>query len=393
MPSTRFLDSLQVIRATDWDALHDGHNPFVSHAFLSGLEEHGCLREDWGWQPQHFTLWDGDVLMGAIPGYLKTNSHGEFVFDHAWANAYARHGRDYYPKWLGAVPYSPVTGPRLLARHDSDRATLLAALCAQLPLLNVSSAHVNFHSASDEALFGDDWLLREDVQFQWQNPGDWATFEQFLGAMDHKHRKNIRQERAKVARQGITFRVLQAVAQFRERDAQTPVALMGYLNPVEIHGYAAFADAAVKAGVDGVLLVDLPPEEAGDAQQAFEAAGLALVLLASPTTSEARADKLMALARGYLYYVSFAGVTGASERLDSDAASARLQALRKRASVPVVAGFGIKDAASAAAMARQADGVVVGSALVAVLAEAGSAEDAAQRAAAFLAPLRQALDA
>ena len=208
MPSTRFLDSLQAIRATDWDALHDGHNPFVSHAFLSGLEEHGCLREDWGWQPQHFTLWEGDTLVGAIPGYLKTNSHGEFVFDHAWANAYARHGRDYYPKWLGAVPYSPVTGPRLLARHDSGRAALLLALREALPALDVSSAHINFHSAGDEALFGDDWLLREDVQFQWHNPGDWSTFDQFLGAMDHKHRKNIRQERAKVARQGITFRVV-----------------------------------------------------------------------------------------------------------------------------------------------------------------------------------------
>ncbi len=187
--------------------------------------------------------------------------------------------------------------------------------------------------------------------------------------------------------------VLQAVAQFRQRDAQTPVVLMGYLNPVEIHGYAAFAKAAVTAGVDGVLLVDLPPEEAGEAQQAFDAEGLALVLLASPTTSPARADKLLALARGYLYYVSFAGVTGASDRLDSEAASVRLQALRERAAVPVVAGFGIRDAASAAAMAREADGVVVGSALVAALAEATSAEEAAQRAHAFLAPLRQALDA
>lgn len=208
MPSPRLLDSLQSIPATDWDALHDGQNPFVSHAFLSGLEQHGCLREDWGWQPRHFTLWEGDSLVGAIPGYLKTNSHGEFVFDHAWANAYARHGRDYYPKWLGAVPYSPVTGPRLLTRHDSGRATLLSALREALPALDVSSAHINFHTAVDEALFGDDWLLREDVQFQWQNPGDWATFEQFLGAMNHKHRKNIRQERAKVTRQGITFRVV-----------------------------------------------------------------------------------------------------------------------------------------------------------------------------------------
>ncbi|KAG1385718.1 hypothetical protein G6F59_017241 [Rhizopus arrhizus] len=141
MPSTRCLDSLQAIRATDWDALHDGHNPFVSHAFLSGLEEHGCLREDWGWQPQHFTLWEGDTLVGAIPGYLKTNSHGEFVFDHAWANAYARHGRDYYPKWLGAVPYSPVTGPRLLARHASGRAARRLALREALPALGLSSAH------------------------------------------------------------------------------------------------------------------------------------------------------------------------------------------------------------------------------------------------------------
>ncbi|MBK0027962.1 tryptophan synthase subunit alpha [Stenotrophomonas sp. S48] len=187
--------------------------------------------------------------------------------------------------------------------------------------------------------------------------------------------------------------VLQAVAEFRQRDTQTPVVLMGYLNPVEIHGYAAFAQAAVQAGVDGVLLVDLPPEEAGEAKQAFDAAGLALVLLASPTTSDARAQTLLSLARGYLYYVSFAGVTGASERLDSQAASARLQALRAGARVPVVAGFGIKDAASAAAMAVQADGVVVGSALVAALADAASPEQAAQQAHAFLAPLRQALDA
>ena len=187
--------------------------------------------------------------------------------------------------------------------------------------------------------------------------------------------------------------VLQAVAEFRQRDTQTPVVLMGYLNPVEIHGYAAFAQAAVQAGVDGVLLVDLPPEEAGEALQAFDAAGLALVLLASPTTSDARADTLLGLARGYLYYVSFAGVTGASERLDSQAASARLQALRAHAKVPVVAGFGIKDAASAAAMAVQADGVVVGSALVAALADAESPEQAVQQAHAFLAPLRQALDA
>ena len=186
--------------------------------------------------------------------------------------------------------------------------------------------------------------------------------------------------------------VLQAVAQFRERDAQTPVVLMGYLNPVEIHGYAAFAKAAVDAGVDGVLLVDLPPEEAAELRAAFAQAGLALILLASPTTTDERLALLCEGAQGYLYYVSFAGVTGA-DRLDAGAANDRLHRIRQQSRVPVVAGFGIKDAASAADMAREAEGVVVGSALVAVLAEAASAQAAAQAARDFLAPLRSALDA
>ncbi len=208
MLEARFTDDLSSIPATQWDALHDGRNPFVSHAFLAGLEQHGCLREEWGWQPQHFTLWEDGALVGAIPGYLKRNSHGEFVFDHAWANAYARHGRDYYPKWLGAVPYSPVTGPRLLARHETIRAALLPALLDRLRGRELSSAHINFHTAADDKAFGDDWLLRQDVQFQWHNPGHWHSFDDFLAAMNHKHRKNIRQERAKVARQGISFRVV-----------------------------------------------------------------------------------------------------------------------------------------------------------------------------------------
>ena len=198
-------------------------------------------------------------------------------------------------------------------------------------------------------------------------------------------------ERA-LARGAGTQYVFDCVRQFRQRDADTPVVLMGYLNPVEIRGAERFARDAVAAGVDGVLLVDLPPEEAKDFQGAFDAAGLALVMLASPTTSDARGEMLSANAQGYLYYVSYAGVTGA-DRLDTGAASKRLAQLRASAKVPVVAGFGIKDAASAKAMAVDADGVVVGSALVSILVEAANAEDAAARAGAFLAPLRQALDA
>ena len=208
MADTRFLHRLADLTAADWDALHDGCNPFVSHAFLSGLEEHGCLRAEWGWRPRHFTVWDDGQLIGAIPGYLKDNSHGEFVFDHAWANAYARHGLDYFPKWLGAVPYSPVTGPRLLARDAATGKTLVEALRDEVGRMGWSSAHVNFHAADDDSAFGTDWLLREDIQFQWHNPGDWSDFASFLAAMDHKHRKNIRQERAKLARSGVSYRIV-----------------------------------------------------------------------------------------------------------------------------------------------------------------------------------------
>lgn len=198
-------------------------------------------------------------------------------------------------------------------------------------------------------------------------------------------------ERALARGAGLGY-VLETVAAFRRDDTTTPVVLMGYLNPVEIHGTARFAQNAIAAGVDGVLLVDLPPEEAAETREIFTVAGLALILLASPTTADVRLDSLSAMAQGYLYYVSFAGVTGASDRLDSSAASARLRDLRSRSQVPVVAGFGIKDAASAAAMAVEADGVVVGSALVAALGDAADADAAARTARTFLAPLRAALD-
>lgn len=207
-PELRVLQCLDEVPAAQWDALHDGGNPFVSHAFLAGLEQHGCLRPEWGWRPQHLALWRGDALVGAVPGYLKENSHGEFVFDHAWANAYARHGLDYFPKWLGAVPYSPVTGPRLLARDDADRRLLLQAIVGHARDAGLSSAHVNFHSEAEDEAFDADWLRRVDVQFQWHRQPGWGDFEDFLGAMDHKRRKNIRQERAKISRAGIGFRVV-----------------------------------------------------------------------------------------------------------------------------------------------------------------------------------------
>ena len=208
MPEARIHRALSEIPAADWDALHDGRNPFVAHAFLSGLEATGCLRDDWGWTPCHLALWEGDLLVAAAPGYLKSNSHGEFVFDHAWSHAYARHGLDYFPKWLGAVPYSPVTGPRLLARDEASKRALLDAIERFLQQSALSSAHVNFHDAEDEAVFDAGWLLREDIQYHWHHNAGWKDFEDFLGAMDHKHRKNIRQERRKVRDAGISFRIV-----------------------------------------------------------------------------------------------------------------------------------------------------------------------------------------
>jgi Uncharacterized protein conserved in bacteria len=176
MADVRFLPALAPIPAADWDGLHDGSNPFISHAFLHGLELHGCLRPDWGWVPHHATLWEDGRLVAAMPGYLKENSHGEFVFDHAWANAYARHGLDYFPKWLGAVPYSPVTGPRLLGHDDAQRMALLQGIVDHVGNTGLSSAHINFHLTDEARLFDGSWLLRQDVQFHWhRQPGGNAS--------------------------------------------------------------------------------------------------------------------------------------------------------------------------------------------------------------------------
>jgi len=213
MSAIRLLDSLADIDADHWDALHDGSNPFVTHAFLRGLESTGCLRAQWGWSSKHLTLWDGDALVGAVAGYEKSNSHGEFVFDHAWAAAWQRHRQPYYPKWLLGVPYTPVTGPRLLARDDRSRMMLLDALVTQTQRQALSTAHINFLPQDEDALAGDAWLARCDVQFHWNNIGGdgtprWRDFADFLDAFVHKRRKAIRQEREKVHRAGFSFRIV-----------------------------------------------------------------------------------------------------------------------------------------------------------------------------------------
>ena len=185
--------------------------------------------------------------------------------------------------------------------------------------------------------------------------------------------------------------VLGWVRTFRQRDADTPVVLMGYLNPVEIRGYERFAAEAVAAGVDGVLLVDCPLEESA-VLAPLKAAGLRQILLAAPTTAPARMAQLCGAAEGFLYYVSFAGITGAGRLSTSDIA-ARVAGIRSRAKAPVAVGFGVRDAQSARDIAGFADAVVIGSALVERLAGAERADEIADRAKAFLQPIRTALDA
>ncbi|HVT31679.1 MAG TPA: tryptophan synthase subunit alpha [Rhodanobacteraceae bacterium] len=197
-------------------------------------------------------------------------------------------------------------------------------------------------------------------------------------------------ERALARGVGLS-KILEWVREFRTRDADTPVVLMGYLNPIEIRGMHRFATEARDAGVDGVLLVDCPIEEA-DATAAIRDAGLARILLAAPTTAETRLAAICAAAEGFLYYVSFAGITGAN-RLSMDDVRARVAQIRRPAKTPVAVGFGVRDAASAAAIGAFADAVVIGSALVDRLAGAADTEDASRKARGFLAPIRAALDA
>ena len=184
--------------------------------------------------------------------------------------------------------------------------------------------------------------------------------------------------------------ILGWVGEFRKKDTNTPIVLMGYLNPVEIYGYERFARDAVAAGVDGVLLVDCPLEES-ESTAVLRTAGLRQIFLAAPTTAPLRLTELCERAEGFLYYVSFAGITGA-DKLDLAPLRKRVAAIKSRTRTPIAVGFGVRDAESAAAIAEFADAVVIGSALVARLAESSSPDAIIAAATQFLAPIRHALD-
>jgi len=206
-PTLRILDSISDIPAIQWDALIDG-NPTLRHAFLDSLHNSGCASARSGWTPQYLTLWNGTQFRGAMPLYVKSHSYGEYVFDWAWAEAYERHGLAYFPKLLSAVPFTPVTGSRLLAGSDGDRRQLLQAALDAARQSDVSSLHILFpHESEARMMESAGMMLRATVQFHWINRegAGFNSFDDYLAAMSHDKRKRIRQERRRVAAAGVTF--------------------------------------------------------------------------------------------------------------------------------------------------------------------------------------------
>lgn len=208
---------IKQLPAQEWNALVEDNNPFMRHEFLEALETHGCVGPEFGWIPCHIGIYEDDKLSAAMPLYQKYNSYGEFVFDHAWADAYKQAGIDYFPKLVSATPYTPATGQRLLSNTPDtpdEHYQLLMQTVAQLSVDNkMSSYHCLFPRADQLdwlaklSLNESDVLLRHDVQFHWNNNG-YTEFEDFLSALTAKKRKNVRQERKRMQQSGVQLRLL-----------------------------------------------------------------------------------------------------------------------------------------------------------------------------------------
>jgi predicted N-acyltransferase len=210
--TVRVVRRIAEIPEAEWDSCAGGDNPFVSHAFLDALEESGSATAETGWLPQHLVVEDAaGRLLAAAPLYLKSHSYGEYVFDHGWAAAYERAGGSYYPKLLCAVPFTPVTGPRLLLRPGADAAAADALVAAMVELARrnkLSSVHVTFpRRAECERLAAAGFLLRAGRQYHWENRG-YASFEDFLATLSSRKRKAIRRERREALAGGLAIRTL-----------------------------------------------------------------------------------------------------------------------------------------------------------------------------------------
>jgi uncharacterized protein len=211
----RVFDDPAAIDARAWNALLDAQpagTPFMRHEYFAALHHSRSACAETGWLPQFLCAFDSDTLVAACPLYLKDHSYGEYVFDWAWADAYQRHGLRYYPKLASAVPFTPVPGPRLLARDAAGRALLLRAMRQLARDAKLSSAHLLFLDEADqEATRAEGWMMRSTVQFHWTQraPEPYADFADFLASLQREKRKKIQQERRKVTEAGVTFTELQ----------------------------------------------------------------------------------------------------------------------------------------------------------------------------------------
>ena len=203
----RWLARIADIAAGDWNAVCASDYPFIRHEFLAALEQTGAVSAEAGWIARHLVVYDAQQLVAVMPGYIKTHSYGEFVFDFAWAEAYERHGLAYYPKWISAIPFSPVSGPRFCVRPGANAQAIIKQLLAfieqQCTEQHWSSWHVLFpeHSFSG-ALAAHQLIQRKAVHFQWFNH-NYESFEDFLAGCTSRKRKDIRKERERVHTQGI----------------------------------------------------------------------------------------------------------------------------------------------------------------------------------------------
>ncbi|GFM64905.1 hypothetical protein PSCICJ_10230 [Pseudomonas cichorii] len=234
--------SLSDVVPAHWDALVPDGQPFLRHAFLSALEDSGSLGPRSGWKAEHLLHYENGELIAALPAYRKWHSYGEYVFDHGWADACRRAGIAYYPKLLAAVPFSPVSGARVLARTPEAGVQLLAGLPDYLFGEGLSSAHVNFTDPAADALLTAQpgWLQRYGCQFHWHNRG-YRDFQDFLDALSSRKRKQMRKEREQVAGQGIEFEWLEG-AQMSE--VLWDFVYACYSNTYEVRGQAPYLTRA-----------------------------------------------------------------------------------------------------------------------------------------------------
>ena len=206
-----FHDSIQEIPASEWNALVQNQQPFLQHCFIAALENHGCIGGELDWYGHHICVREDGQLIGAMPLFEKHNTHGEFVFDHSWADAWHRAGLQYYPKLVSATPYTPASGQRLLVTQgrETDVYPILLEAVIQFTIASeASSFHCLFPAQEQQEFMSDAGLFtRHDCQYHWHNH-NYQSFDDFLSTLTSKKRKNIKQERRKVKDAGITLRVL-----------------------------------------------------------------------------------------------------------------------------------------------------------------------------------------